>query len=144
MVGQDRRHEAPVQVQAKSKMATIMKMSSEKIASFADVIDDYSCDPKHHTSFHIAVLYKRGKVVEMASNAVGSRSKGCGYSKHTIHAERAVLKKVGDTSQLKGTKLFVVRLSGRGEILSSEPCHSCQVYLTKCMREYGMLSAHYS
>jgi hypothetical protein len=117
---------------------------SVKISHVADMIDDCQFTPKHHTSFHIAILYKRGKILAMASNAVGSRSKGCGYSKHTIHAERAVLKKVGDHSALKGAKLFVVRLSGKREMLNSEPCHSCKVHLTKCMREYGLKSVHYS
>ena len=119
-------------------------MSSVKISSVVDMIEDCNFTPKHTTSFHIAILYKRGKILAMASNAVGSRSKGCGYSKHTIHAERAVLKKVGDTSQLKGTKLFVVRLSEKRVMLNSEPCHSCKVHLSKCMREYGMRSVHYS
>ncbi len=114
------------------------------MANVADMVMDCNINPKHHTSFHIAILYKRGKILAMASNTVGSRSKGCGYSRHTIHAERAVLKKIGDVSQLRGAKLFVVRLDNKRDILGSEPCHSCKVHLTKCMREYGLRSVHYS
>jgi hypothetical protein len=113
-------------------------------ANVAEMVMGCNINPKHHTSFHIAIIYKRGKILAMASNAVGSRSKGCGYSRHTIHAERAVLKKIGDVSQLKGAKLFVVRLDNKRDILGSEPCHSCKVHLTKCMREYGLRSVHYS
>ena len=99
---------------------------------------------KHSTSLHFAILYKRGKVIATATNAVGSRSRGCGYSKHTIHAERAVLKKIGDISQLRGAELFVVRLNKSNDFMNSEPCHACKRHLTKCMREYGLKAVYYS
>lgn len=100
---------------------------------------------KHNTQAHIAILMKRGKILEIASNALGSRSRGAGYETRTIHAERAVIKKVGDTSKLAGAVLIVIRIAkGTREITNSEPCHSCRCHLEKCMREYGLRHVYYS
>lgn len=112
--------------------------------AISDVIEACNLNPKHNTSFHIAILYRRGKILAMASNTMGSRSKGCGYSNHTIHAERAVIKKVGDVTKLRGAELFVVRLNKSRNMLDSEPCHSCKCHLTKCMREHGLKAVYYS
>jgi hypothetical protein len=100
---------------------------------------------KHTTQAHIAVVIQRGKVISIASNSVGSRSRGCGYQERTIHAERAVLKKVGDTSKLNGAILVVIRISkGLKEVVNSEPCHSCRCHLEKCIREHGLRQVYYS
>lgn len=100
---------------------------------------------KHKTQAHIAVLVKRGKILDVASNSIGSRSKGCGYQERTIHAERAVIKKVGDMSKLNGATLIVIRvMRGTGEVGNSEPCHSCRCHLEKCMRQHGLRSVYYS
>ena len=101
---------------------------------------------KHRlTKVHIALIIKRGKVMGVAGNMVGSRSKGCGYDDWTIHAERAVLKKVGDVTKLEGATMVVVRIAkGTGELANSEPCHNCRCHLEKCMKEYGLKSVYYS
>ena len=100
---------------------------------------------KHNTQSHIAALIKRGKVLEVATNSIGTRSKGCGYDTRTIHAERAVLKKIGDISKLAGAIMIVIRISkNTGEIVNSEPCHSCKCHLEKCMRNYGLKTVYYS
>ena len=100
---------------------------------------------KHRTQAHIAVLMKRGKILEIASNSLGSRSRGSGYDTRTIHAERAVIKKVGDISKLYGAILVVIRVSkGTKEVVNSEPCHSCKCHLEKCMREHGLKYVYYS
>ena len=44
---------------------------------------------KHKTQAHVAFVMNRGKVIAVASNSVGSRSRGSGYGMCTIHAERA-------------------------------------------------------
>lgn len=98
----------------------------------------------HNTSLHVAILTKRGKVLATSRNRVGSRSRGCGWSDATLHAERAVVKSLGDTSRLQGCTLTVYRVLPTGEYSNSKPCHSCQVFLEKCMREYGMLKVLYS
>lgn len=100
---------------------------------------------KHKTQAHIAVLMKRGKIIEIASNSIGSRSKGCGYENRTIHAERAVIKKVGDMTKLDGCVLVVIRImKGTKEVGNSEPCHSCKCHLEKCMRQHGLRNVYYS
>lgn len=100
---------------------------------------------KHKTQAHIAVIVKRGKILEVASNSIGSRSKGCGYQERTIHAERAVIKKVGDMTKLNGATLIVIRIMrGTKEVGNSEPCHSCRCHLEKCMREHGLRQVFYS
>ena len=99
----------------------------------------------HKTSLHIAMLIKRGKVLNVASNAIGSRSKGCGYATRTIHAERAVIKKMGDVSKLDGAIMVVIRIMrGTREVGPSEPCHSCQCHLEKCIRSQGLRRVYYS
>ena len=100
---------------------------------------------KHKTQAHIAVVMKRGKIIEIASNSIGSRSKGCGYAERTIHAERAVIKKIGDMTKLAGATLIVIRvMKGTGEVGNSEPCHSCKCHLEKCMDKHGLRHVFYS
>lgn len=101
------------------------------------------------TSFHIAMLMKRGKILLVASNRVGSRSRGCGYANYTIHAERNVIKQFGDVSKLKGCDLFVMNIhqnksTGEKYFSCSKPCHECQVFLEKCQTEYGLKNVYYT
>lgn len=94
---------------------------------------------------HIAMVLKRGKMLEMATNAIGSRNRGCGYDDRSIHAERAVLKKVGDYTKLAGAILIVMRISrGTNELVQSEPCEGCRPHLEKCVKDYGLRRVYYS
>ena len=94
---------------------------------------------------HIAMVVKRGKIVEMATNSIGSRSRGCGYDDRSIHAERAVLKKVGDYTKLAGAILIVIRISrGTNELVQSQPCEHCRPHMEKCVKEYGLRRVYYS
>jgi hypothetical protein len=98
----------------------------------------------HNTSLHYAQLIKRNKVIAIARNSIGSRSRGCGWSDHSIHAERAVVKRLGDLSQLRGCVMVVVRINRNDELLSSKPCWDCERFLFKCMNEYGLRKDIYS
>lgn len=98
----------------------------------------------HNTSLHYAELYKRNKLMASSRNRIGSRSRGCGWSDQTLHAERAVVKRFGDVSQLHGCILIVVRINKQGDILGSKPCADCEKFLEKCMKEYGLLKVIYS
>jgi hypothetical protein len=100
--------------------------------------------PVHKTHLHYARILRRGKPIAEARNSIGSRSKGCGYSDQSIHAERAVVKRLGDLSQLNGCVLLVVRINKAGDFLNSKPCADCQKFLEKCMREYGLRKVLYS
>ena len=96
-------------------------------------------------SIHFAMIMKRGKILDVACNAIGSRAMGCGYTSRTIHAERAVLKKVGDHTKLDGAIMIVIRISrGTGEIMNSEPCATCRPHLEKCIKIHGLKRVYYS
>lgn len=101
----------------------------------------------HLTSVHIAVIVLRGKNIAEATNRLGSRSRGSGYSNHTIHAERNVVKKLGDYNKLRGADMYVMRC-GRGinceNFMNSKPCHDCEYFLNKCMRKYGLKNVYYT
>lgn len=97
-----------------------------------------------NTHLHYAEVLRRGQVIASSRNKAGSRSLGCGYSNQTIHAERAVVKSLGDTSQLRGCVLKVVRINKQGKIMNSEPCYDCIKFLEKCIKKYGLLKVLYS
>lgn len=101
------------------------------------------------TSFHIAMLVHRGKILVVASNACGSRSRGCGYSNFTIHAERNCIKKLGDMSKLKDCDMYIMRICenrGTGELYfgNSKPCNECQRAIEKCQRVNGLRHVYYT
>lgn len=98
----------------------------------------------HNTSYHVARLLRRGKPIAEARNRIGTRGKGCGWDDYSLHAERAVVKALGDTSQLCGCTLEVIRLNKENQVLNSKPCHSCEVFLAKCMKKYGLAKVVYS
>ena len=96
-------------------------------------------------SVHFALIMKRGKILDVACNAIGSRSMGCGYTNRTIHAERAVIKKIGDHTKLDGAILIVVRISrGTHQFANSIPCSTCTPHLEKCVKDYGLRRVYYS
>ena len=97
------------------------------------------------TSLHIAFVYGRaGILLAMSTNRIGTRSSGAGFSRMTIHAERAALKAVGDTALLRGAVLVVVRVGKGGVLLGSKPCHECEFHFVKAMDKYGLRRVYYS
>jgi hypothetical protein len=98
----------------------------------------------NHISLHYATITRRGKLLATSRNRIGTRSRGCGWSDSTIHAERAVVKLLGDVSQLHGCVLEVIRVNKQGELRNSKPCPSCMKFLNKCMNQYGLLKVVYS
>lgn len=99
---------------------------------------------KHRTQLHRAVIVKRGKILAEATNLIGSRSMGCGFSDRTIHAEKAVVKKLGNLDYLRGADLYVFRVGKTEDCCFSKPCSDCESFLKKCMREYGLRFVFYS
>ena len=110
--------------------------------------DEYErpdCRSTRAFKLHIAYLYNsRGQLLCEKPNRMASRSRGAGCSDRTIHAERAVLKAVGDYKKLKGATLVVVRYGLGGELRPSKPCHECECHLTKAIRDHGMRRVYYS
>jgi len=98
----------------------------------------------HRTSYHVARLERRGKILAESRNRIGTRSRGSGWSEFTIHAERAVVKALGDLSQLRGCVLVVVRINKNNEVLGSKPCADCEKFLNKCIKCYGLQKVMYS
>ena len=101
---------------------------------------------KHTASLHRAVLVKRGKIIADATNNYGNRSRGSGYSQSSIHAEKNVVKELGDISKLKGADMYIMRFSRSDplDFVKSIPCRSCKVFLEKCMKEYGLKNVYYT
>jgi hypothetical protein len=104
----------------------------------------------HKTSIHVAFIMKRGHILAKATNKIGSRSRGAGYSDCTIHAEKAVVKELGDRNMMRGAIMYVIRISrsktlvGNERVQNSEPCHDCHLFLTKCHEKYGLRKVFYS
>lgn len=117
-------------------------------------LDAFLSDPRttnlkfvHKTQMHVAILMKRGKIISHATNRVGSRSRGVGFSDKTIHAERNCVRQLGDISQLRGAQMYIMRISKDAtnpEFMSSKPCHECEVFLEKCVRKYGLRQIFYT
>lgn len=131
-------------------MATLHRSEKSIFEYFLSDPRTQNLKTAHETSVHVAVLVKRGKVLAHAQNRVGSRSRGSGYSRNTIHAERNVVKELGDISQLRGADMYIMRLSkdikkeGFDQFMGSEPCPSCRLFLEKCIREYGLKNVFYT
>jgi hypothetical protein len=105
----------------------------------------------HETKLHIAIIVKRGKILAEATNKVASRSNGAASrgSRNYIHAERNVLRTLGDTSKLRGADMYVMRIGKMSrdsdiEFRYSQPCPECTVLLQKCMREYGLRNVYFT
>ena len=103
----------------------------------------------HSASIHVAVLMKRGKIIAQATNGFGSRSRGSGYSERSIHAEKNVIKNLGNIHEIRGAEMYIVRISrdrkseGVDQFVGSKPCCQCAVFLEKCIREYGLKNVYY-
>ena len=106
----------------------------------------------HTTKLHIAIIVKRGKILAEATNKVASRTNGASSrgSMNYIHAERNVLRVLGDNDKLRGADMYVMRLGktfkGSGELCFkySQPCPECTVFLEKCMRIYGLKNVYFT
>jgi hypothetical protein len=105
----------------------------------------------HTTKLHIAIIVKRGKILAEATNKVASRSNGAASrgSQNYIHAERNVIRALGDNRKLRGADMYVMRFGkickdSDIEFKYSQPCPECTVLLEKCMREYGLKNVYFT
>ncbi len=101
---------------------------------------------RHYARVHIAVLVKRGQIIAQATNNIGSRSRGSGYSKGSIHAERNVVKALGNIHDLKGADMYIMRFSREAEMrfVKSDPCAACSIFLEKCIKNYGLKNVYFT
>ena len=124
-----------------------MNRISLRRSDYQDVAIAYAtaASTRLNTSLHVAFVYGRGGVmIAMATNRVGTRSSGAGFSKQTMHAERNALKAVGDFTLLRGATMVVVRVGKGGILRDSRPCSECQCHLQKAMDKYGLRRVYYS
>jgi len=120
------------------------RLESYLLEAFTPDVSECRQSKRIQNHLVIAVLVKRNKVIASSTNRAGSRSMGSGYSDHTIHAERAVVKKLGDITKLKGCTMYVWRVTTRQVGLMSKPCHDCELFLEKCMKQYGLRGVYYT
>jgi hypothetical protein len=100
---------------------------------------------KANINVHIALLMRGKRIVAMAKNRIGTRTSGSGFNNMTIHAEVAVIKKLGDISQLRGLTLVVLRYGFEPKTWTeSHPCPDCMKFLNKCFDKYGLNRVYYS
>jgi hypothetical protein len=96
----------------------------------------------HSTKLHVAVLVKRGRVLAFATNKVASRSSGASSrgSQNFIHAEKNLLRAIGDLSRMKGSDVYVMRISPVSStgFMYSQPCSECTAILNKCIEKHGL------
>jgi hypothetical protein len=91
------------------------------------------------TENHVAmVCNRRGHVIAIAWNKAMTRSKGSGASAYTMHAEIAVIKKLGNLALLRNSVLVVARFTRGGRVRASSPCSECRVKLAKMFELYGL------
>ena len=96
---------------------------------------------------HIALIVQHGRILAEATNKEGTRSRGSGYSTLTIHAERNVVKQLGNIERLRDADLYVMRCGtgdNAGKFMPSKPCPECECFLYKCMRKYGLRNVYYT
>lgn len=95
---------------------------------------------RHKTYVHYAEIRKGNKVLATSFNKV----KAC-CETPSMHAERGVVKALGDINLLRGATLVVVRLGkNTNEFKNSKPCPSCESFLKACMKKYGLSRVIYS
>lgn len=91
------------------------------------------------TQNHIAFLYDaRGRELARAWNRAMTPSKGSGASLYTMHAEIAVIKRLGNLALLRDSVMVVARFTNGGRLRPSSPCSECRVKLMKMFELYGL------
>jgi hypothetical protein len=123
--------------------------------NYNKIVEQFRNDPKtikmqqfHKVSVHIAVLVLRGKIIAQATNRICAVSpKKKGFSRRTIHAEKNVIRSLGDYSKMRNADMYVIRC-GRGEnnekFFNSKPCYECECFLNKCISKYGLKNVYYT
>lgn len=100
----------------------------------------------HRTFVFVAALVRRGKVLAVSTNRISasSRAVSCATTVAydgtcTVHAERAVVRRAGKR-MLRDACIVVWRDQHR----PSAPCKSCEAFLLKCIRDWGLRGVFYT
>ena len=83
---------------------------------------------------HFAAIIKRNKVIALANNTFSK------FLPHlwSLHAERAVVRTLGNLQKLRGSTLFVWRSTETSKKLDSEPCPNCRIFLQSLIDKWGL------
>jgi len=103
------------------------------------------------TKFHVAVLMKRGKIVKIAWNKMGSRSSGASTngSQCFVHAEKNLILSVKKNYELlRGADIYVMRISNiidnKRSFQYSQPCPECTCLLNKCLKQHKLKTVYFT
>jgi hypothetical protein len=96
--------------------------------------DSVKTKRKFTQQVHFAVIIKRNKVIAMANNKFSN------FLPHlwSLHAERAVVRNLGNMEKLRGSILFVWRSTETTKKLDSEPCPNCRIFLQSLIDKWGL------
>jgi len=106
-------------------------------------IDDHRFDD--HLSFRLcAVLIRGGQVLSIGFNNGNRNGFVTAYSKNrwftNTHAEMAAVLQVRSKIDLRGTKIFVARITRSGSVAMARPCNLCE----NVLYSYGIKRAIYT
>jgi hypothetical protein len=93
---------------------------------------------------HVAVIMNKKNIVSVATNRLGNRSKGVGFSTSTLHAEMHAIKQVKNLKLLENCRMYVFRQNKFGFPMMSAPCKECRVKLEVVMKKWGLKKVLYS
>ena len=137
-------------------MASTATLSTSKVPS--QLLEDFLNDSNtiNLTSFekpcqilHVAIIAKRGKILATATSRDDSRNSESSSSDKMIYVEKSVVRQLGDISNLRGCDLYVMKISKDNKkdettFMNSKPCEECQIFLDKCIRDYGLKKVYFT
>lgn len=101
-------------------------------------------DRNNLLSIHCAIIVRGGNIISIGINKPKRNrfsDRYVNYENRTIHAECEAIRKARRKTDLRGTKMFVARLSKKtGEATMSRPCEHCQ----QMIKEYGIKKVVYT
>ena len=97
----------------------------------------------------MAIIAKRGKILATATSPNDSRNSALNSSDKMIYVEKSVVRQLGDISNLRGCDLYVMKISKNNKkeettFMNSKPCEECQIFLDRCIREYGLNKVYFT
>jgi hypothetical protein len=110
-------------------------VSKKFLESLVDSTFESVADRRQFTQqVHFAAIIKRHKVIAMANNSFSK------FLPHlwSLHAERAVVRSLGNLQKLRGSTLFVWRSTPSTRTLDSEPCPNCRLFIQKLIDKWGL------
>jgi hypothetical protein len=142
----------------KSPSSINMASTATLSTSSAQLLEEFLNDSNtiHLKSFdkppqviNMAIIAKRGKILATATSPNDSRSSASSSSDKIIYVEKSVVRQLGDIRNLRGCDLYIMNISkdnkkDETKFMNSKPCEECQVFLDRCIREYGLNKVYFT